>query len=58
MTKDEIQIFIEEMADFGDDWEPEDVERVYGDKSLEEALDARRGDMSILANILGTILNR
>ena len=58
MTKAEISEFIERMEEIGDLWEPEDVERVYGDRSLEDALDDRMADMSAFASIIGTILNR
>ena len=57
MRKDEINAFIEAMEDMGDDWEPEDVERVYGDKSLEEALEDRRGDINWLGGIIGHLFN-
>ena len=58
MTDIEINTFIERMEEIGDLWEPEDVERVYGDRSLEDALDDRMADMSAFASIIGTILNR
>lgn len=58
MTKIEINTFIEKMEEIGDVWEPDDVERVYGDKSLEDALDDRMKAMSTFANIIGTVLNR
>ena len=58
MRCDEIDSFIDAMEDFGDQWEPEDVERVYGDKTLEEALDVRRHDLLWLGGIIGTLLNR
>lgn len=58
MRCDEIDSFIDAMEDFGDQWEPEDVERVYGDKTLEEALDDRRHDLLWLGGIIGTLLNR
>ena len=57
MRKDEIDSFIDEMSDMGDEWQPEDVERVYGDKSLEDALADRRHDMTWLGGIIGTLLN-
>ena len=57
MTKQERQEFIERMEEFGDIWEDEDVERVYGNKSLEEALKDRMGDMKAFANIIGMMLN-
>ena len=57
MTKAEIETFIERMEEIGDVWEVEDVERVYGDSTLEEALEDRMGDMNWFANIIGTVLN-
>ena len=38
MTKAEIETFIERMEEIGDVWEEADVERVYGNQSLEDAL--------------------
>lgn len=58
MTKQERQEFIERMEEIGDIWEDSDVERVYGHKSLEEALEDRMNDMHTFASIMGTILNR
>lgn len=57
MRKDEIAAFIDAMEDMGDEWEEEDVERVYGDKTLEEALEDRRSDLSWLGNIIGNLFN-
>ena len=57
MRRDEIDSFIDAMGDFGDDWEPEDVERVYGNMSLEEALEDRRHDLLWLGGIIGTLFN-
>ena len=57
MTKSEINTFIERMEEIGDIWEEEDVERVYGSRSLEEALNDRMSDMTAFANIIGTIIN-
>lgn len=57
MDSIDVKAFIEAMHDMGDDWEAEDVERVYGDKTLEEALADRRNDMASFANIIGTVLN-
>ncbi len=44
MTKTEVAEFIERMEEIGDVWEEDDVERVYGDRSLQEALNNRMGD--------------
>ena len=57
MTKQERQEFIERMEEIGDIWEDEDVERVYGNRSLEDALNDRMGDMHTFGNIINTILN-
>lgn len=58
MTNSEIRIFIKEMGKLGDVWEVADVKRVYGDRSLEDALQDRIGDMQAFVNIIDTILNR
>ncbi len=58
MTNDEIYEFIDQMEELGDVWDADAVERVYGNMSLEEALNARRGNLSIFGNIIATILNR
>ena len=58
MNKTEINIFIDEMKHIGDVWEPADVERVYGDKSLDEALADRKKAIDDLGNIFGIIMNR
>lgn len=57
MRRDEIDSFIDAMNDIDDQWEPEDVERVYGNKSLEDALADRRHDLTWLGVIIGTLLN-
>lgn len=58
MTKAEISEFIERMEEIGDIWEEADVKRVYGKKSLQEALDDRMGDMTAFANIINMVANR
>ena len=57
MTKAEIETFIERMEEIGDVWEEVDVERVYGDRSLEDALNDRMGDMMAFGNIISTVIN-
>ena len=42
MNKSEIDEFIEQMEELGDEWNEEQVERVYGDMSLEDAITKRR----------------
>lgn len=58
MTSTEISTFIERMEEIGDIWEEEDVRRrVYGDWSLEDALQDRMGDMFAFGSIIDTVLN-
>lgn len=57
MTKAEIDTFIEHSEEIGDVWDTADVERVYGNRTLEDALDDRMNDMMAFANIIGTIIN-
>ena len=45
MTKEERQYFIDRMEEIGDEWEDDDVKRVYGKMSLQDALDDRMKDM-------------
>ena len=58
MKKKDIDIFIEEMESIGDEWTPEQVEDVYGDVSLEEALSDRNSSLNSLFDIIEKVLNR
>ena len=58
MTKVEIETFIERMEEIGDVWEEADVERVYGDQSLQDALNDRMDDMMAFGNIISAVINR
>ena len=42
MKRSEIAEFIESMEEIGDNWTEEQVEDVYGDMSLKEALAGRK----------------
>lgn len=57
MTDNEIEIFIERMGEFGDVWETENVRRVYGHMSLEEALAERRRDMALFVQGVSALIN-
>ena len=46
------------MEEIGDVWEAEDVERIYGDMSLNEAVESRKADMGNFFDIVGKVLNR
>ena len=50
-------MFIEEMEAIGDDWTPEQVEDVYGDSTLEEALADRKSALGTFFNIIGKVIN-
>ena len=58
MNNSEISTFIERMEQIGDVWKEEDVRRVYGDKTLEEALKDRMNDVHTFADIIGKVINR
>lgn len=58
MKKSEVNLFIEEMEEIGDVWDPEDVERVYGNSSLEEALEDRKTSLGKLFDIIEIVINR
>lgn len=57
MTRNEINEFIETMEEIGDVWEAEDVERVYGDYTLESALSERKSEIGQFGKIIETVLN-
>ena len=58
MRKKDIRIFIEAMEEIGDNWTEEQVEEVYGDKCLKEALEDRKANVENLMDIIGKIINR
>lgn len=58
MNKIEIDAFIETTGEFGDVWTVEQVQDVYGDKSLDEALADRRASYEHMSNIIGNSINK
>lgn len=58
MNKVEIDTFIETTGEFGDVWTVEQVQDVYGDKSLAEALADRRASYEHISNIIGNSINK
>ena len=58
MTTEEINTFIETMEEFGDVWTVERVKDVYGDRSLEDAINDRKAILAHFGSIIGTLLNR
>lgn len=57
MKKRDIATFIEEMEEIGDQWTPEQVEDVYGDSTLEEALADRKASLNCFFDAIGKVLN-
>lgn len=57
MTKQEIHEFIDKMEEIGDVWEESDVDRVYGEMTLEAALNDRRSAVDKFFGIIGKVLN-
>ena len=54
MTKEDISAFIDEMEYIGDVWNEEQVERVYGKLSFNQALDSRKAEVGLFLSSLGT----
>ena len=57
MTKAEIITFIETMKEFDDFWTEEQVEDVYRNMSLENAIADRKSSNTKFAEIVRKILN-
>lgn len=57
MKKREIETFIEEMESIGDEWTPEQVEDVYGDSTLEDALADRKSSVGTFFDIIRKVIN-
>lgn len=53
-----MYIFMEEMEAIGDTWTLEEVERVYGNSTLDEALADRKGAMGMFFNAIKSVLRR
>lgn len=57
MNKQDVAEFIEEMEAIGDIWTPDQVEDVYGDSTLDEALADRKSSLGIFFDIIGRVIN-
>lgn len=57
MKKKDIDSFIEEMDSIGDEWTPEQVEYVYGDSTLEDALADRKSSVDTFFDIIRKVIN-
>lgn len=58
MTKTEINTFIETMEEFGDVWTADQVEEVYANNTLDEAIADRRSSHEKMADLIGKVINR
>lgn len=58
MKESDISTFIEELESIGDIWTPEQVEEVYGNFSLRDALADRKSSYGTFFNIIAKIINR
>lgn len=58
MKKKDVATFIEEMEAIGDEWTSEQVEDVYGDSSLDEAMAGRKASLGTFFDIIGKVINR
>ena len=56
MKKKDIKAFIDEMEEIGDEWTPEQVEEVYGDSTLEEALEDRKSMLGTFFDIIEKVI--
>lgn len=56
MKKEEYSIFIEEMADLGDEWTEDELEGTsYSKMSLERAIRDRRASLGKMDGIMGMV---
>lgn len=58
MTDAEMKFFLEEMKQIGDVWTEKEAAQVYGNQSLEAALQDRRTILNECFQIMGKVLNR
>ena len=58
MKKKDIATFIDEMETIGDEWTPEQVEDVYGNSSLDEALADRKASIGTFFDIISKVINK
>ncbi|MCC8164423.1 MAG: hypothetical protein LIO86_14985 [Lachnospiraceae bacterium] len=57
MTAAEVNTFIKTMEELGDVWTFDQVQSVYGNRSLQEALTDRHSSLSQFTNIIESVLN-
>lgn len=58
MKKSEAEIFVDEMESMGDVWTEEQVLDVYGNNTLEEALEERKASMGTFMDIISAVIQK
>lgn len=58
MTKSEAEIFIDEMESIGDIWTVEQVMDVYGNDTLEKALEDRKASVGTFMDIISAVIRK
>ena len=58
MTKSEAEIFIDEMESIGDIWTVEQVMDVYGNDTLEKALEDRKASVGTFMDIISAAIRK
>lgn len=58
MTKSEAEIFIDEMESIGDVWTVEQVMDVYGNDTLEKALEDRKASVGTFMDIISAAIRK
>ena len=58
MKKSEAEIFVDEMESMGDVWTEEQVLDLYGNNTLEEALEERKASMEIFIDIISAVIQK
>ena len=57
MNKQDIQAFIEEMESIGDIWTDSEVEDVYGNSTLQDALADRKASLGMFFDNIQKIIH-
>lgn len=56
--KSEAEIFVDEMESMGAVWTEEQVLDLYGNNTLEEALEERKASMGIFMDIISAVIQK
>ncbi|MBO5667294.1 MAG: hypothetical protein J6S45_07590 [Firmicutes bacterium] len=58
MTKSELYEFVDTMNQMGDDWDVGQADAVYGNWSLEDAINDRTQNMDMFGDPIDSLINR